>query len=330
MNAPSRPQGGYVLLLTLGGLLLLAVLAARLDVTANAVREAVQTRLDLHAQQAEVQGVLDRVLWHLVTRQLERQGFGQGTDRLWIDGRVTNAGDGWWLSLQEARGLLNLNFADTTQLRRLLLETGVPSEQVEDWLDALGDYADLDDLRRLHGAEAAEYANLGLPPPRNDWLMSPHELVNLPGWRDDPERTAAVIDLTTTHSDGWVNINAAPAAVLQTLPGATLEGVTRLLERRETLPYLDTEVLGAETGVRLVSDDPIQFFPGLFYRLRLWRELGYAAWEFIVMLTPNYPDRPYQILDVRRIPRPAAPPVPEEAPRLPPPQMEAAFDAPAL
>lgn len=90
------------------------------------------------------------------------------------------------VQVQDNRGLLNLNVVDDERLGRFLGVLGVPPERRSALIDALRDYGDEDNLKRLNGAEVAEYAAAGLPPPRNAKLVTPLEARRIYGRRRRP------------------------------------------------------------------------------------------------------------------------------------------------
>lgn len=302
--SPPGQQQGFVMILVLAALVLLSLMAARLDFLAEKMREEAQFRIDLQNHYTETRTALDRVLWQMLAQPLTIQGFGMNEPRLRIDGRPHRVDDSLMVSVQDLRGLINLNFVDRLLLQEFLVQQDIAVEDTDAFIDVLLDYIDVDDLVRLNGAETPDYLRAGLPAPRNDWLMHPEEARNMLRWRDKPELLDAISNYATTHSEGWINVNTAPETVLRIMPGATDEGVERLLERRETAVFTDVAAVQAETGIQLPDTSAVQLYPGRFYRVRIWSQLGFPAVEYVVMLTPSYPDRPYQILDTRYVQRP--------------------------
>lgn len=303
-HSPPGQQQGFVMILVLAALVLLSLMAARLDFLAEKMREEAQFRIDLQNHYTETRSALDRVLWQMLAEPLTIEGFGLNQPRLRIDGRPYQMDDALLVSVQDLRGLINLNFIDRLLLQEFLVQQNIEVEDTDRLIDVLLDYIDVDDLVRLNGAETPDYLRMGLPAPRNDWLMHPEEVRNMLSWRDYPQLLDAISNYATTHSEGWINVNTAPEAVLRIMPGATEEGVERLIERREIALFTEVAAVRAETGIQLPDASAVQLYPGRFYRVRIWSELGFPAVEYVVMLTPNYPDRPYQILDTRYVQRP--------------------------
>ncbi|TAL47320.1 MAG: hypothetical protein EPN89_08860 [Methylovulum sp.] len=296
-------QQGYILVTVMVALVVLATVAARLDARVADFR----THLGRWQQWADDQSALisarDQVLFVMATRQLSQAGFGGGADVLRVDGRPYRLPSGVWVSVQDARGLISVSTPDPLVMRNVLLQHGVSDKLIEPLLDKLADYTDVDNLRRLNGAEADEYHAQKLAPPRNDWLISPYELRLVLGWNGLSKLVARGGDLFTVSRESWINPNTAPPEVLAALPGATPEGVKAALARRETMLFISYSDLLAATGI-ILPDDPVAFFPSSFYRLRLGLEHGLKAIEYHIILTPGAPTLPWQILETRFIDRP--------------------------
>ncbi|MCG5500813.1 general secretion pathway protein GspK [Ectothiorhodospira lacustris] len=296
-------QSGYVLVSVLVALVLLTLVAAALDARVERLRDTQRQWQTWAEQEARLVSAREEVLFALSTRPLSQWGFGAGPEALRVDGRPYRLPSGVLVSLQDSRGLVSIATPEPHVMRRLLTGLGIRDREVEPLLDKLADYSDTDDLRRLHGAEAEDYLAAGMAPPRNDWPISPYELRLVLGWADHPEVWSRAGDLFTASREPWINPNTAPATVLAALPGANPEAVAMILQWREQQLFSSATQLHAMTGV-LVADEPIAFYPGRLYRLRLWLDEGSMAMEYHLMLTPAAPRWPWQILEVRRVDRP--------------------------
>lgn len=316
-----RPAKGYALLLVLGGLVLLALVAAALDDRIHRWRESQRAWGEWTQGQVELESAREEVLALLLTGAPSPQGFGA----LRVDGRSYALPSGVRFSLQDQRGLISVADAHHPQvLRNWLRRRGLDDAQTERLYDALADYADGDALRRAQGAEAVDYRAAGLAPPRNDWLMSPYELRRVMGWHALPALWERASDWATATREGWINPNTAPREVLLALPNATPAQVDQLLQLRETRHIDSAATLAALTGLVLPDEVPA-FYPGVVYRLRLWREGGARTLEYTFMITQEAPAQPWAVLDVRLLP--PAPPDPQ--PPLPAPPLPGRADAPS-
>lgn len=298
-----RPQRGYVLVTVLVAMVLLAIVTARLDERVSGFREATRQWDSWSQASVDLAGARDELFFMLATRPLAPLGFA-GTPLLRVDGRTYRLSSGVRVSVQDLRGLISLVSYDPGVMTRFLVARGVAESEAAPLLDKLADYSDLDGLRRLNGAEAQEYAAQGLPPPRNDWPISPYELNRVAGWRDHPELWERASDYFTASREGWLNPNTAPPEVLAALPSATPQAVRALLDLREQGFHVDSApALLRLTGIAL-PDDPVSFYPGVFYRLRLWRAKDARAVEYTVMLAPAARVLPVLVLEARQIRRP--------------------------
>ncbi len=298
------PQGGYVLLSVLAALVVLSLVALRLDDRVERWRSERGAWSDWQAERHTLASAGQSLLACLLTRPLGPRGFGPEPGTLRVDGRAYRLPEGVAFSVQDMRGLVSVAEPLPELLRRFLRARGIAAAEAEAMIDALGDFTDADSLRRLNGAEAPQYEEAGLPPPRNDWLASPYELRRVFGWPAHPALWERATDWASAVRQPWVNPNTAPAEVLQALPGATPEGVAALLRVRDERHVPDAAELLAVSGIALADDLP-QFYPGIFYRLRLWRPGGVRMLEYTVMLTLTAPSQPWALLETRVLPRAA-------------------------
>lgn len=198
--------------------------------------------------------------------------------------------------LQDNLGLLNANIVQPILMSRFLGQIGIPVERRDAMIDALLDYADADDLRRLNGAEAADYAALGLPAPPNDLLITPLQLKNVIGWRDQKalwEGQGALRFLTTSRLAGF-NPNTAPVEVLASLPGLTPETAAALVRMRTQRPFLGHgQMPGFVDGI--IDPEYLIFFPGS--SLRITQQSRKVPWALVssVTLTPWGESAPWRI-----------------------------------
>jgi general secretion pathway protein K len=177
-------------------------------------------------------------------------------DRL-IAARVTDLGT-----------VLNVNLAGEAELASLITAVTGDAEEGDRLSQAILDWRDEDTVPRADGAEADRYAQTGTPVrPPNGMLQSVDELQDV--WGMSPARFAQLRPyLTVDGAVRRVNLNAAPAAVLRTLPGMTEPLLTAILALRsrgrrvESIPALVSSVQNAgragsgerDALVRLLTD----------------------------------------------------------------------------
>lgn len=294
-------QLGFVLAATLWMLAILAVTAGYFAGRIQHARELVQLAQahaqalrDLHSARAEI-------LFRLGTTPFSLHGLGSSADRaIVLDDRPYLATGDTLVHLQDNRGLLNLNAVDDIRLDRFLSILGVPPARHAALIDAMRDYVDEDDLKHLNGAEAADYAAAGLPPPRNARLVTPMEARNIYGWGDVPQlwQDNLLPRLTATGSSLFLNPNTAPWQVLATAGNMTPEAARAVIQARKMTPIADAKQVEALTGIQ-VHNDPfrqdVMPFPADSVRItQQARTMGWG-WQYNVTLTPAGDTGPWRI-----------------------------------
>lgn len=291
-------QKGFVLAATLWVLAIITIGAAyfaervgRSLEMAHRSQQAAQAYTDFSSTRAEI-------LFRLNTSQFSLYGLGITPDSaIALDNRPYRGVGQDSLRLQDNRGLLNLNFPEPEMVLRLVAYLGVPAEKRHKLLDTLLDYLDADDLRRLNGAEADEYARLGLPRPANDWLTTPQQLQNIIGWRDESGfwKEQKLLRLATTSRVLGLNPNTAPREILAMLPGSNPEIAQRILEMRRLVPFSASRQIGALTGNPALDSDYLIFFPS--NSIRFTQESAALPWavQYEIYLTPNGDNAPWRI-----------------------------------
>ena len=220
--AGRRGQRGFVLAMTLWILAAMAVVVGLLTLwSLDAVRNAASEREQVEDLLA-MQGTRDTLLYLGATRARTRAGLppeplseGERARRLLADfGMFSTEPRGGEVrlddqpyqgianasfSLQDEGGLFQVAVPRPEDLARLLRSQGVAPDVVPRFTDALLDYTDADELRRLEGAEVREYRREGRAAPPNRRLLVPSELARVLGWEALPEAARARLpDLVTT------------------------------------------------------------------------------------------------------------------------------------
>jgi general secretion pathway protein K len=147
----------------------------------------------------------------------------------------TDLGGAVWCEarIEEAGTRLDLNLAEPVALRALLGSDSLA--------DALLDWRDPDDVPRPLGAEQPWYMDQGRRAPRNGPLADVAELRLIRGF--DLAMVRRLEPLLTTGASEAVDVNAAPAAVVATLPGLGPTAVELILARRGVQPFRSTDEL---------------------------------------------------------------------------------------
>jgi type II secretory pathway component PulK len=174
-------------------------------------------------------------------------------DRLIVGTALT---DGCQLSVVPVGLTLDVNAADTTQLRRLLVAASASPPAADSMAAAILDWRDADDETRQDGAERDWYERAERVPPRNGSFASTAELASVRGLGD----RADVRPLLGVEP-GRILLSRAPPAVLAALPGMSAAVIAVVEERRAVrdsmldLPRL-VAIVPAEQRDPLVANLP--------------------------------------------------------------------------
>ena len=127
------------------------------------------------------------------------------------------------IAIRDASGLLDLNKADAVQLEAVLKAAGAEEALSQELADAILDWRDKDQLRRLHGAEDNDYRHAGLDWGARDGLFaSVDELRYVLGMTHELfERLAPYVTVHSSQND--VNLKYAPAWLFTVLTNTERE-----------------------------------------------------------------------------------------------------------
>jgi general secretion pathway protein K len=302
MLPPVRKQQGFVLILTLCILAAITIVAAYFGERVQKSLQLAQARQSLTDKQIALNNTRSEILFRMCTVRLTQYGLGQPPDAIALDDSPY-ANEETAVQLQDVHGLIPINFTNDAMLNGLLSVMQVPGDQHAHLIDTLRDYMDADDFRRLEGAESKEYAEQGLPPPRNMPLVSPMELKRIIGWRDSPTlwQDTPVTELVHTGPFGAINPNTAPWQVIASFPGVTPALAQAVVARRKLGP-ISLALLSQITGTNLDTFPPTATtFPASEVRVTQ-RAIGMPwAIRYNVRLTPSSTISPWQISYYYRI-----------------------------
>jgi len=131
---------------------------------------------------------------------------------------------------------LDINSADATELQRLFAALNIGPARADSLTDAILDWRDADTLPRPLGAERSWYAAAHRLIPRDSAFANVRELLRVRGFEHFGD-TLAVFGTET----GRLSLAHAPLPVLASLPGFTVEALTRVADLRaqhQRLPEL--------------------------------------------------------------------------------------------
>ncbi|WP_375056548.1 general secretion pathway protein GspK [Zobellella sp. DQSA1] len=220
-------QRGIALVSVLWVLILLTLLATGLSL--NSRSQAQQSSNIIHAAQARhaADAGMHLAMLALAQPQDRQPWLADGSPYLLrlddIDIRV---------AIFNESGRIDLNAAGPELLDGLLATTGLDDGQRARLVDAIMDWRDGDDLRRLHGAEYDDYIAAGLDyGPRNAPFQTVDEVLRVLGMTPEIYRRIRH-SLTIRNPRNSINPLYAPRQVLLSLPGTDEATVDQFIEDR--------------------------------------------------------------------------------------------------
>jgi hypothetical protein len=283
---------------------ILSLVAIRYADRLDRLREQTLSLQALADATAAARGGHAAVLYWIATRPIGPSGHGPTGQVLREDGRWYRLPDApVVLSVQDQRGLLPVNSLTRPEMLALLAQFGVVAARADAMADILEDYLDTDDLKRLNGAERRDYAALGLPPPRDDWMLSVQEFTRMPLWRDEPKLLDGLRGVLNTRNLRDFNPLTAPRAVLRVkFPVAADEQMRRLLALRAEGQLLDANEAARLTGLPMNVDEFI-LAPSPSKRVQVWAPGLPRVHEYNVQFTPGGTLGPWLVSDFSAVAR---------------------------
>lgn len=225
-----RTAHGIALVIVLWMLALLSVIANSLVFSLRAEVQVAGNHVATARAEAAADAGVFRAIHELTrppTDPLRWQGNGL-THEWQFDGV------GLRIALLDEAGKIDLNAAPEALLASLFRSQGADDEAASRLADAIVDWRDPDELRRLNGAESEDYLAAGKDyGPKNANFETIEELRLVLGMSDALFRRVAT--LVTVHSGrSGIDSTVAPRAVLMALPGVTADQVEGYLAERQT------------------------------------------------------------------------------------------------
>lgn len=308
----SGKQRGFVLAVTLWVLAILAVAAAYFAERMQHARQLAEVAQLRTQALADMAGARAEILFRIATTPMSPYGLGASAQNaIALDNRPYAGPGNTLLRLQDNAGLLNLNLVSDDRLERFLNVLGAPAARRGAMIDTLRDYIDHDDLKHLNGAEAADYAAAGMPPPRNAKLTTPFEAKNIFGWREVPQlwQDNLLPSLSATSGSPSINPNTAPWQVLATISGMTPAAAQAIVQARATAPIVYPGQIQALTGIAVFTDPyapDVVTFPANSVRVTQQASGMQWGWQYNVTPTPVSAVAPWRIDYFYRIALPSA------------------------
>ncbi|MBI2382255.1 MAG: general secretion pathway protein GspK [Gammaproteobacteria bacterium] len=307
-----RPQG-YILLLVLGFIVVLMLLGSAIAMLTDralaeqAAREQQsQDLLDRQSTRATLFYLLgsqrmtyagltvDEQMRYSADERVQLAGEEDGTsflpvgNELRLDSSIYRGFGATRFALQDARGLLSLNWMLPALRQGWYSRLGIPVGAVAGLEAKLLDYQDADDLHRLQGAEAKDYHEAKRAPPSNRPLRSPFELRRVMGWEKylaDLDDLSLVQTLSLARAP-TLNLNTATSAALLVMPGMNAQSVARVQAVRSVTPFMNVGDFARVAGIAPVDPENALFYPDSSGTALLWSESGGSAELLYWTLTP--------------------------------------------
>lgn len=307
LRAAPHAQAGYVLLFVTVALAVVALVAARFALRIDGLRSQALGMQQYADARLQAESARAQALYWLSTRPIGLASAGFVDEQpLVMDGRLYRLPDGTLLKVQDERGLLSVNMPDREFLASVMVQMGAGTDEASAMIDVLEDYTDRDNLRRINGAEASDYAALGLPPPRNDWIRSVDELAGMPVWQRLPAVREKLSPLLGVRRDKLFNPNTAPLSLLKGIwPKSTNEQWELFDTLRKRAPFGDAATAIAATGIPFIGDQ-LLFHASNAVRLQVWAPGLPQALEYNLLILPTGAYAPWLIHEARQTDRLAA------------------------
>ncbi len=321
-------QQGYILVLNLAVLALMLLGASYVGQrVSDAVRLAKAEERNVDANYA-LESARSQLLLRLAAAPRYTHGLGAAPNSVALDGSEYMLTDSLVVSLQDARGLVSLNGTALSgfgreRMERFLGSWGVNDTRASALTDALLDYRDLDDLRRLNGAERNEYRQAGNEPDlRNGNLLSISELQRVLGWKNSPEiwDQDPIVDHVSIQTGSTFNPNTANWRALVAMAGVEPETAKSLVSNRRASPVFTDQsglLFGAGVGDPFGANSFVLPFPGPTVVATL--RVADASWGYrmVVTHTPGDNTGPWRIGAVWRLPLPKPIKPAADTPKMP-------------
>ncbi|MGE3347334.1 MAG: hypothetical protein AB7I35_07860 [Ramlibacter sp.] len=306
-----KHQGGYVLALSIAVLALLLVAATFVGQSvSDAVALARLHRENLDSE-IRIESARSRVLFLLATAPRFSKGLGVETRTVVLDGRPYAVGDGILASFQDIQGLVSLNGPSLTspslgRIERLLGTYGLDGPKSTSLAEALLDYRDPDDLRRLNGAEDAEYSLAGKSLQlRNKNLLDPLEASRVYGWRETASLWGPdpITDHISAQRGTRFNPNVADWRALVAMTGIGEEMARDLAAKRRKGEIEDISglVFSGGFGDPFGANAFVTTFPAASILVTLRADHAQWGLRYLVHHVPTESASPWRVETVRRV-----------------------------
>lgn len=228
-NKPLGRQRGLALIIVLWLVTLLSVIASSFAFSMRSDLLVARNLLLSSQAQALADAGVERALYELAKPVTDsRRWKADGLRREFELGgaKIT-------VTVMDESGKIDLNSAQDTLLKAVLVSCGLTEEQGATLMDAILDWRDPDSLKRSRGAEEDEYRAAGKKfRPSNGPFETPEEIRHVIGVT--PELYAKIAGVLTVYSKlPGINPALAPREVLQAIPNLETAQLEAYLNQRQ-------------------------------------------------------------------------------------------------
>ncbi|HEB26796.1 MAG TPA: hypothetical protein ENI05_03320 [Porticoccus sp.] len=223
----SQRSNGFALISVLWLIVLLTVIAGGLSYTSRQSTQAMSALMGGTQARYLADGAAQLVMMNLLSRT--------PTDRLLADGETIDVvlpGGHALVTVMDENGKIDINAARGGLLARLFYSLDVEQSQADALADAIADYRDKDELKRLNGAESDDYFAAGMTwGTKDSAFTSVDELQRVYGMQ--PEIYRAMLPYVTIYArNQGVNPDVASLQVLMAVSDDSVPTLESYIDQR--------------------------------------------------------------------------------------------------
>ena len=229
LSRQKNTQRGIAIIIVLWVITLLSLIAASFVSVMRSDIQVVTNGVGRAKAEAAANAGIQRAMFELFKPiNTPDRWAADGVAREWVyqDAALT-------ITMTDEAGKIDINTALEALLRNLFQSQGLSADEAIAMVDAMADWRDVDTVKRLHGAEEAEYLAAGLKyKPANAPFQAIEELKRVLGMT--PELYQRIAPLITIYSrQPGVYTQIATREVLRAIPNVVDEQIDAYLQLRD-------------------------------------------------------------------------------------------------
>ena len=296
----ANKEKGYALPTVLLISMIIIVISAQITFS---VRQKIETAIELKARNMaylKSHSAMSEVIYSILTSTFTGTGLRifqeDGSQTIWnLYGEPIKLSQGVTVRLRDTSGMLS-PFSYQVHLRKLMEYVSKDSTKNNLFLDALADWQDPDDLKRLNGAESFDYRMAGYGyGPRNYFVQVPHELMLLKGF--DQAVFDKIREDLVYWSSGTINYLTMSETLLRAMLGND-PLADRIIQLRKE-GNLTGKIFRDLTGTPIIEMG--DFWPSGWIKVEIRAEVEKAVDNIeAVILKRQFTGKPFMITEWRR------------------------------